>query len=74
MAYVNVAEWKPDQVTEWLKGKSWLKIHVIYWNVGRDRLGWVCSYSLIVQTTSNSRVKSYFEGLFMFKISVFERL
>ena len=21
MAYVNVAEWKPEQVTEWLKGK-----------------------------------------------------
>lgn len=21
MAYVNVAEWKPEQVTEWLKGR-----------------------------------------------------
>lgn len=25
MAYVNVAEWKPDQVSEWLKGKILLK-------------------------------------------------
>lgn len=22
MAYVNVAEWSPDQVAEWLKGKK----------------------------------------------------
>lgn len=22
MAYVNVAEWSPDQVAEWLKGKT----------------------------------------------------
>lgn len=21
MAYINVAEWTPDQVTDWLKGK-----------------------------------------------------
>lgn len=21
MAYINVAEWSPDQVTDWLKGK-----------------------------------------------------
>lgn len=28
MAYVNVAEWKPDQVTDWLKGKEQLHILV----------------------------------------------
>lgn len=26
MAYVNVAEWKPDQVTDWLKGIEQLHI------------------------------------------------
>lgn len=28
MAYVNVAEWKPDQVTDWLKGKE--QLHILY--------------------------------------------
>lgn len=28
MAYVNVAEWKPDQVTDWLKGKK--QLHIVF--------------------------------------------
>lgn len=31
MAYVNVKEWSPDQVTEWLRGKTtiiFMKTHI----------------------------------------------
>lgn len=27
MAYINVAEWGPDQVTDWLKGTNLVYLH-----------------------------------------------